>query len=115
MARRSGVLNISTIWRIAVRMSLGLSVTFLAFLTVLHVLEREFNSGHLGHWKSHCVDGCVNCLFAESCLVSRGKIIKLHDARAPLEYLRDVANRKQTANCLIHCSPPPAERQRERS
>src|SRR5262249_61628049 len=61
----------------------------------------------LGHWKSHCVDGCVNCRFAEYCLVARGEIVKLHDARAPFEYLRDVAKRKQTANCLIHYSPPP--------
>jgi hypothetical protein len=40
-------LNNSTISRIAARLSLGLSVAFLALLTVLHVLEPEFNSGHL--------------------------------------------------------------------
>src|SRR5215813_14181407 len=33
--------------QIAARLSLGLSVAFLALLTVLHVLEPEFNSGHL--------------------------------------------------------------------
>ena len=33
--------------RIAARLSLGLSVTFLALLAMLHVLEPEFNSGHL--------------------------------------------------------------------
>src|SRR5262245_16059250 len=36
-----------TIPRIAARLSLGLSVTFLALLAMLHVLEPEFNSGHL--------------------------------------------------------------------
>src|SRR5262245_20565258 len=36
-----------TIPRIAARLSLGLSVSFLALLAVLHVLEPEFNSGHL--------------------------------------------------------------------
>jgi hypothetical protein len=36
-----------TIRRLAARLSLGLSVTFLALLTMLHVLEPEFNSGHL--------------------------------------------------------------------
>jgi Protein of unknown function (DUF998) len=35
-----------TISRIAARLSLGLSFVFLALLTVLHVLEPEFNSGH---------------------------------------------------------------------
>jgi hypothetical protein len=33
--------------RIAARLSLGLSLAFLALLAVLHVLEPEFNSGHL--------------------------------------------------------------------
>jgi uncharacterized protein DUF998 len=32
---------------VAARLSLGLSVAFLALLTILHVLEPEFNSGHL--------------------------------------------------------------------
>src|SRR5262245_66671200 len=36
-----------TIPRIAARLSLGLSVTFLALLTMLHVFEPEYNSGHL--------------------------------------------------------------------
>jgi len=36
-----------TISRIAARLSLGLSLAFLALLAVLHVLEPEFNSGHL--------------------------------------------------------------------
>jgi hypothetical protein len=39
--------NNGTIQRIAARMSLGLSVAFLVLLGVLHVLEPEFNSGHL--------------------------------------------------------------------
>src|SRR5262245_31559610 len=39
--------NNGTIPRIAARLSLGLSVTFLALLAMLHVLEPEFNSGHL--------------------------------------------------------------------
>ena len=39
--------NSSTIPRIAARLSLGLSVAFLALLAMLHVLEPEFNSGHL--------------------------------------------------------------------
>jgi Protein of unknown function (DUF998) len=33
--------------RLAARSSLGLSVVFLALLTILHVLEPEFNWGHL--------------------------------------------------------------------
>ena len=33
--------------RVAARLSLGLSVAFLALLTGLHVLEPDFNSGHL--------------------------------------------------------------------
>jgi hypothetical protein len=41
------MMNSGTIPRIGARLSLGLSVTFLALLTVLHVLEPEFNSGHL--------------------------------------------------------------------
>jgi hypothetical protein len=40
-------MNNGTIPRIAACLSLGLSVVFLALLTVLHVLEPEFNSGHL--------------------------------------------------------------------
>jgi hypothetical protein len=40
-------MNNGIIQRIARRWSLGLSVVFLALLTVLHVLEPEFNSGHL--------------------------------------------------------------------
>jgi hypothetical protein len=36
-----------TIRRIAARLSLGLSVLFLALLAMLHVLKPEFNSGHL--------------------------------------------------------------------
>src|SRR5215471_13097887 len=40
-------MNDGIIQRIAARLSLGLSVAFLALLTVLHVLEPEFNSGHL--------------------------------------------------------------------
>ena len=40
-------MNNGTIPRIAARLSLGLSVTFLAILSMLHVLEPEFNSGHL--------------------------------------------------------------------
>ena len=36
-----------TISRKAARLPLGLSFGFLALLTVLHVLEPEFNSGHL--------------------------------------------------------------------
>jgi hypothetical protein len=39
--------NNGTIPRIAARSSLGLSVVFLALLTMLHVLEPEFNWGHL--------------------------------------------------------------------
>jgi Protein of unknown function (DUF998) len=41
------MMNNRTIPRIAARSSLGLSVVFLALLTMLHVLEPEFNSGHL--------------------------------------------------------------------
>jgi hypothetical protein len=41
------MMNNSTIPRIAARLSLGLSIAFLGLLTVLHVLEPEFNSGHL--------------------------------------------------------------------
>src|SRR4030095_1250340 len=41
------MMNSGTIPRIGARLSLGLSVAFLALLTVLHVLEPEFNSGHL--------------------------------------------------------------------
>jgi hypothetical protein len=37
----------NTISRIAAGLSLALSVAFLALLTMLHVLEPEFNSGHL--------------------------------------------------------------------
>ena len=40
-------MNNGTIPRMAARLSLGLSVTFLVLLTMLHVLEPEFNSGHL--------------------------------------------------------------------
>jgi hypothetical protein len=40
-------MNNGTISRMAARLSLGLSVTFLAILSMLHVLEPEFNSGHL--------------------------------------------------------------------
>jgi Protein of unknown function (DUF998) len=40
-------MNNGVISRIAARLSLGLSVAFLALLAVLHVLEPEFNSGHL--------------------------------------------------------------------
>jgi hypothetical protein len=36
-----------TIPRIAARLSLALSILFLALLAMLHVLEPEFNSGHL--------------------------------------------------------------------
>ena len=39
--------NNGTIPRTAAHLSLGLSVTFLALLAMLHVLEPEFNSGHL--------------------------------------------------------------------
>lgn len=40
-------MNIAAIPRTAARLSLGLSATFIALLAVLHVLEPEFNSGHL--------------------------------------------------------------------
>jgi hypothetical protein len=40
-------MNDGTIQGTAARLSLGLSVLFLALLTMLHVLEPEFNSGHL--------------------------------------------------------------------
>lgn len=40
-------MNNGTIPRMATRLSLGLSVTFLVLLAMLHVLEPEFNSGHL--------------------------------------------------------------------
>jgi hypothetical protein len=40
-------MNNGTVSRIAARFSLGLPFVFLALLTVLHVLEPEFNSGHL--------------------------------------------------------------------
>ncbi len=40
-------MNNGTISRTAARLSLGLSFGFLALLTVLHLLEPEFNSGHL--------------------------------------------------------------------
>ena len=40
-------MNSGTIPRMAAHLSLGLSVAFLALLTMLHVLEPEFNSGHL--------------------------------------------------------------------
>ena len=40
-------MNNGRIPRIAACLSLGLSVVFLALLAVLHVLEPEFNSGHL--------------------------------------------------------------------
>src|SRR5215471_261843 len=40
-------MNDGIIQRIAARLSLGLSVAFFALLAVLHVLEPEFNSGHL--------------------------------------------------------------------
>lgn len=40
-------MNDGIIQRIAPRLSLGLSVAFFALLAVLHVLEPEFNSGHL--------------------------------------------------------------------
>jgi len=39
--------NGDTIRRIAARLSQGLSVLFIALLTMLHVLEPEFNTGHL--------------------------------------------------------------------
>jgi len=41
------IMNDGIIQRIAARLSLGLSVAFFALLAVLHVLEPEFNSGHL--------------------------------------------------------------------
>jgi hypothetical protein len=41
------IMNNRTISQIAARLSLGLPIAFLALLTVLHVLEPEFNSGHL--------------------------------------------------------------------
>jgi Protein of unknown function (DUF998) len=41
------IINDGIIQRIAARSSLGLSVAFFALLAVLHVLEPEFNSGHL--------------------------------------------------------------------
>jgi hypothetical protein len=44
---RQKMMNNSATSRTAARLSLGLSVTFLVLLTVLHVLEPEFNSGHL--------------------------------------------------------------------
>src|SRR5215472_15084699 len=40
-------MNDGIMQRIAARLSLGLSVAFFALLAVLHVLEPEFNSGHL--------------------------------------------------------------------
>ena len=40
-------MNDGIVQRIAARLSLGLSVAFFALLAVLHVLEPEFNSGHL--------------------------------------------------------------------
>src|SRR5262245_52233571 len=45
--RAFAMINHGTIPRIAARLSFGLSVAFLALLAVLHVLEPEFNSGHL--------------------------------------------------------------------
>src|SRR5215472_7074279 len=57
---------------------------------------------HLGYRKCHCFDGRVNCRLAECCRLGGGGFVKLHNAGAPLEYLRDIANREQTANCLIH-------------
>jgi hypothetical protein len=41
------IMNDGIIQRIAARFSLGLSGAFFALLAVLHVLEPEFNSGHL--------------------------------------------------------------------
>src|SRR4029453_10624635 len=41
------MINSGTIPRIGARLSLGLSVAFLALLATLHVLEPEFNSGHV--------------------------------------------------------------------
>jgi hypothetical protein len=41
------IINNGLIQRVAARLSLGLSVVFLALLATLHVLEPEFNSGHL--------------------------------------------------------------------
>ena len=41
------MMNNSTIARIAAHLSLGLSAAFLALLALLHVLEPQFNSGHL--------------------------------------------------------------------
>jgi hypothetical protein len=41
------MMNEGTIPRIAARLSLGLAVAFLVLLTGLHVLEPQFNSGHL--------------------------------------------------------------------
>jgi len=40
-------MNNGMIRRRAARLSLGLSVVFLALLATLHVLEPEFNSGHV--------------------------------------------------------------------
>ena len=40
-------MNNGTISRMVARLSLWLSVTFLVLLAMLHVLEPEFNSGHL--------------------------------------------------------------------
>ena len=41
------IMNNGMIRRRAARLSLGLSVVFLALLATLHVLEPEFNSGHV--------------------------------------------------------------------
>jgi hypothetical protein len=41
------MINSGTIPRMAARLSLGLSAAFPALLAALHVLEPEFNSGHV--------------------------------------------------------------------
>jgi hypothetical protein len=41
------MINSDTISRIAARLSFGLVAAFLALLTILHILEPEFNTGHL--------------------------------------------------------------------
>ena len=49
----------------------------------------------------------LECGLAECRRRGCGRFVKFHHARAPLEYLGDVASREPTADCLVHCLPPP--------
>jgi hypothetical protein len=49
----------------------------------------------------------LNSGLAECRRLGCGRFVKFRHARAPLEYLGDVANREPTADSLVHCSPPP--------